>query len=165
LRTPACVKLVGHSYGGLVLNGAGHDADSLVYVCVMAPDEGQSVAEAIGSDLAAIPGIAFDDEEFTVSRTRLPAFYNRCDENTQQWAFARIRRAASVPARTGTSYEPLRCRSRLTTRRSARPRTSWLLLSRCAQSDFHETGDEISVITAPPGRNSDVRVTRSTSKD
>lgn len=86
---PVC--LVGHSYGGQVVNGAGHDADRLVYVCAMAPDEGQSAIEAVGADLAAIPGLSFENDKIIFTRDTLPALYNRCDEATREWAFARIR--------------------------------------------------------------------------
>ena len=50
--------LVGHSYGGAVISGAGIDAPhviSLVYVAAFAPDEGESLGDAVAGFPAA-PG-------------------------------------------------------------------------------------------------------------
>jgi pimeloyl-ACP methyl ester carboxylesterase len=46
------VVLVGHSYGGAVINAAASDADNvtgLVFVAAFAPDEGESLQDLIGS--------------------------------------------------------------------------------------------------------------------
>ena len=58
--------LVGHSYGGAVITGAGHASNvaGLVYIAAFAPDEGESVSRLVGADpapgLASI-GPAYDD--------------------------------------------------------------------------------------------------------
>jgi pimeloyl-ACP methyl ester carboxylesterase len=42
--------LVGHSYGGQVITGAGNDdrVKALVYICALGPDEGESAQAALG---------------------------------------------------------------------------------------------------------------------
>lgn len=60
--------LVGHSYGGAVVTGAGHATNvvGLVYIAGFAPDEGESVT-SISSRTDLAPGLAglvpaFDDD-------------------------------------------------------------------------------------------------------
>ncbi|KAF9281085.1 hypothetical protein BGZ68_006849 [Mortierella alpina] len=61
-RTPGPIVLVGHSFGGIVITQAGHNAtnvSALVYVAAFAPDQGESVVE-IGKNFTALPsGTAF----------------------------------------------------------------------------------------------------------
>jgi pimeloyl-ACP methyl ester carboxylesterase len=85
------VRLVGHSYAGQVITGAGHDADELVYVSAMVPDQGQSILEAIAAQLTAIPGLVFEGEQLLFTREALPAFYGCCDAPTQEWALNKMR--------------------------------------------------------------------------
>ena len=51
------VTLVGHSYGGAVITGAGDDpkVSELVYICGFAPDDGESVDDLIKSAPADAP--------------------------------------------------------------------------------------------------------------
>lgn len=53
------VILVGHSWGGAVITGAGNDdkVKALVYVAAFAPDEGQPIG-ATGKDYPTTPGVA-----------------------------------------------------------------------------------------------------------
>jgi pimeloyl-ACP methyl ester carboxylesterase len=56
---PGPTLLVGHSYGGAVITGAGHASNviGLVYVAAFAPDAGESLA-SLGARLPPPPGIA-----------------------------------------------------------------------------------------------------------
>lgn len=49
--------LVGHSYGGAVISGAGHapNVAGLVYVAAFAPDEGENLAGLLGRDQSTPP--------------------------------------------------------------------------------------------------------------
>jgi pimeloyl-ACP methyl ester carboxylesterase len=51
------VTLVGHSYGGAVITGAGNNpkVSELVYICAFAPDEGESVNDLINRAPAGAP--------------------------------------------------------------------------------------------------------------
>lgn len=100
------VCLVGHSYAGQVVNGAGHDADRLVYIAAMDPDEGQSIFDALGERLAAIPGLVFEDGEILFTRDTIPAFYGLCDDKVAEWAFSRMRPYAAVCAATPLTVPP-----------------------------------------------------------
>jgi alpha/beta hydrolase family protein len=101
---PVC--LVGHSYAGQVVNGAGHEADRLVYVAAMDPDEGQSIFEALGERLAAIPGLVFENGEILFARDTIPAFYGLCDDSAAEWAFSRMRPYAAECAATPLTVPP-----------------------------------------------------------
>jgi pimeloyl-ACP methyl ester carboxylesterase len=51
--------LVGHSYGGAVITGAGHASNvvGLVYIAAFAPDEGETLSSMwAGTDPRARPG-------------------------------------------------------------------------------------------------------------
>ena len=85
------VRLVGHSYGGQVISGAGHDADELVYVAAMVTSEGESAFESLGEALSGIPGMVFDHGQISFTRDALPAFYARCDRSTRESAFSQLR--------------------------------------------------------------------------
>jgi pimeloyl-ACP methyl ester carboxylesterase len=57
--------LVGHSYGGAVITGAGHASNvvALVYIAAFAPDEGESLSSMwAGADVA--PGLASIGDAF-----------------------------------------------------------------------------------------------------
>ncbi|KAF9958591.1 hypothetical protein BGZ72_000170 [Mortierella alpina] len=64
-RTPGPIVLVGHSFGGLVITEAGHNApnvSALVYVAGFANDKGESVTD-IGKNFTPLPSAsAFDTD-------------------------------------------------------------------------------------------------------
>jgi len=49
------VVLAGHSYGGMVISDAGHDADELVYVCAALPEIGGSLLDTVVSPELSVP--------------------------------------------------------------------------------------------------------------
>ncbi|MEB3070293.1 alpha/beta hydrolase [[Mycobacterium] vasticus] len=100
------VCVVGHSYAGQVVNAAGHGADRLVYVAAMDPDQGQSIFEALGEGLAAIPGLVFDDGNIVFTRDTIPAFYGCCDDTVGEWAFGQLRPFAAECATTPLAVPP-----------------------------------------------------------
>ncbi|KAF9940977.1 hypothetical protein BGZ67_006215 [Mortierella alpina] len=72
-RTPGPIVLVGHSFGGIVITQAGHNASNvaaLVYVAAFAPEQGESVAD-LGKNFTALPSAtAFIND--TMGRLILP---------------------------------------------------------------------------------------------
>jgi pimeloyl-ACP methyl ester carboxylesterase len=99
------VIVVGHSYGGAVITGAGrHPAVShLVYLSALALDEGESCASAASAEASSagishagrpdlgsgfVPG---PDGSITVDRDVARAcFYQDCDDQTAEWALDRL---------------------------------------------------------------------------
>jgi len=57
-QQPGPVLLVGHSYGGAVISGAGHapNVAGLVYIAAFAPDEGESLID-VGAPFPPPPGL------------------------------------------------------------------------------------------------------------
>jgi pimeloyl-ACP methyl ester carboxylesterase len=90
-RGAGAVAVLGHSYAGQVISGAGHDADQLIYVAATAPEGRSSVFEDLGDAMAAIPGLELGDEHILFTRASLPAFYGRCSADVQEWALERVR--------------------------------------------------------------------------
>ena len=99
------VVLVGHSYGGAVITGAGtHDAVAhLVYLCAFALDKGESCMAAAADESAAAgishegrPDVgaaivAADDGTSTLtSDGATECLYNRCDPETASWAVSHL---------------------------------------------------------------------------
>jgi pimeloyl-ACP methyl ester carboxylesterase len=99
------VVLVGHSYGGAVITGAGdHDAVAqLVYLCAFALDTDESCMAA-AADESAAAGISHegrpdlgaaivvaDDRTSTLTSDGAAALlYNRCDAETASWAVSHL---------------------------------------------------------------------------
>lgn len=99
------VVLLGHSYGGAVITGAGdHDAVSqLVYLCAFALDAGEScmaaaaeqsaeagISHAGRPDAVAAIDIADDGTSTFASAGAKECLYNRCDAETADWAVAHL---------------------------------------------------------------------------
>jgi pimeloyl-ACP methyl ester carboxylesterase len=158
------VRLVGHSYAGQVITGAGHDADELVYVSAMVPDQGQSVLEAIAAQLTAVPGLVFESEQLLFTRDALPAFYGCCDAPTQEWALSRMRPLAveciAAPLAGPPAWQSVRSTYVVSTEDLLLPpsyqRARAALMGRTAEvaadhSPFcSATGDLVAVIGSPP---------------
>ena len=92
--------LCGHSYGGMVVTGAGHHpaADHLVFLTAFACDEGESpAATAVGVDLPAtdlLNALQISDDGTIVSITpdgAVKGFYHDCDQADVDAALARLR--------------------------------------------------------------------------
>jgi pimeloyl-ACP methyl ester carboxylesterase len=89
------VVLVGHSYGGLVISAAGHEAVELVYVAAVLPDAGESgmAASAIAGtpELARAMEFSADGTSVTLNEHAAAAFYGRCSEDVARSAIGRLR--------------------------------------------------------------------------
>lgn len=77
------VLLVGHSYGGVVITAAGHEADELLYCTATMPDNDQSATDVFPRlftpELADALETSADGSELTLHPDRsIPAFFNRC---------------------------------------------------------------------------------------
>lgn len=93
------VVLAGHSYGGMVISNAGHQADELVYVCALLPPPGGSMAEILSSaelsDAAANMLVAHDNGTVSVDPDRaVEAFYHRCPPAMASEAVDQLRQFA-----------------------------------------------------------------------
>jgi pimeloyl-ACP methyl ester carboxylesterase len=93
--------LVGHSYGGMVITGAGVSAPhalSLVYVAAFAPEEGESVPEAV-SGFPAAPGAAYYIPDYRPGFLRVdPAAYPQVFMQDVHLVEARALAATQKPA-------------------------------------------------------------------
>jgi pimeloyl-ACP methyl ester carboxylesterase len=93
--------LVGHSYGGMVISGAGNSAPhaiSLVYVAAFAPEEGESIPEAVAGFPAA-PGAAYSIPDYRPGFLRVdPAAYPQVFMHDVPLAEARALAATQKPA-------------------------------------------------------------------
>jgi len=74
------VTLVGHSYGGAVITGAGNDpkVSELVYICAFAPDDGESVndlIQAAPADAPAPPILPPTDGYLSLDKTKFAASF------------------------------------------------------------------------------------------
>ena len=97
---PGKVLLCGHSYGGMVISHATvaqPNVVRLVYVCAFMPEEGESLSDIGGGELA--PWINLLDGGLTLPDAQRCAevFYADCDAPTQQWAQGRLQ-AQSIAA-------------------------------------------------------------------
>ena len=110
------VVLLGHSYGGAVVTEAGvhPSVRHLVYLCAFALDEGEACTSAARDDPDAAsishqgrPNLGHamvphDDDTTTLTRDGARAcLYQDVDDETFDWAFARLGRAAQRLARRG----------------------------------------------------------------
>ncbi len=90
------VLLVGHSYGGVVISEAGHDADALVYCAGTMPEPGECSADVLPRistpELTDALEISEDGTLASIRPERAAAaFYNRCTEDRVARAVARLR--------------------------------------------------------------------------
>jgi pimeloyl-ACP methyl ester carboxylesterase len=91
------VVLCGHSYGGAVITQAGaHPAvDQLVYICAVAPAEGEKTvpaAELADADAGPTPLLIVDDGSASFDpQLAVEMFYGGCDADDVAWALARLR--------------------------------------------------------------------------
>jgi pimeloyl-ACP methyl ester carboxylesterase len=105
------VLLVGHSYGGVVITEAGHDAQvaGLVYIAAFAPDRGESVATLIKDPPpgAPVPPILPPQDGYLVLDTaQFPAAF-AADVDADRAAFmADAQVPWGVGALSGTVREP-----------------------------------------------------------
>jgi pimeloyl-ACP methyl ester carboxylesterase len=95
-RRGSAVLLVGHSYGGIVISEAGHEADALVYCAGSVPEPGESSADAFPRiSTPELTDSLETSEDGTVVSIRpdraAAAFYNRCTEGHVARAVARLR--------------------------------------------------------------------------
>jgi pimeloyl-ACP methyl ester carboxylesterase len=89
--------LVGHSYGGMVITGAGHSASHLVYMAALAPDDGET---AMGLGTKYGPS-ALPDEAVVMSKDGSTASF------APEWATFALYGSCD-PATTRTLVEKLR---------------------------------------------------------
>jgi pimeloyl-ACP methyl ester carboxylesterase len=105
------VMLVGHSYGGVVITAAGHDAQvaGLVYIAAFAPDRGESVATLIKDPPpgAPVPPILPPQDGYLVLDTaKFPAAF-AADVDADRAAFMADSQVPwGVGALSGTISEP-----------------------------------------------------------
>jgi pimeloyl-ACP methyl ester carboxylesterase len=89
------VVLAGHSYGGMVISEAGHDADELVYVCAALPDIGGSLLDTVVSPELSIPADAIrygDDGTLTLNPDRaVDVYFHRSSAPIAAAAIQRLR--------------------------------------------------------------------------
>jgi pimeloyl-ACP methyl ester carboxylesterase len=92
------VLLMGHSYGGMVISEAGHDATELAFISALAPDPGQTtaeIAEGCVSDIcneAMVP--AADGETLSLAGpTAVDAWYHLCSPERTAFGMAHHRSA------------------------------------------------------------------------
>lgn len=93
------VVLCGHSYGGMIITEAGADdrVTQLLYVTSVMPDNGESQAQLIGSEL--VPWLRpADDGTVSVDPGMIREFFLQdCDEATTEQALARLTRQSLAP--------------------------------------------------------------------
>jgi pimeloyl-ACP methyl ester carboxylesterase len=105
------VLLVGHSYGGVVITEAGHDAQvaGLVYIAAFAPDRGESVATLIKDPPpgAPVPPILPPQDGYLfVDKAQFPAAF-AADVDADRAAFMADSQVPwGVGALSGTISEP-----------------------------------------------------------
>jgi pimeloyl-ACP methyl ester carboxylesterase len=92
------VLLMGHSYGGMVVSEAGHEATELAFIAALAPDPGQTtaqIAEGCVSDIcneAMVP--AADGESLSLAGpTAVDAWYHLCSPERTAFGMAHHRSA------------------------------------------------------------------------
>jgi pimeloyl-ACP methyl ester carboxylesterase len=117
------VILVGHSYGGAVITGAGNDPNvvALVYIAAFAPDKGESVNTLIADpppDAPVPPILPPQDGFLSLDRAKFPASF-AADVSAEQAAFMADSQVPwGVDALGGTISEP-----------AWRNKPSWYLLT------------------------------------
>jgi pimeloyl-ACP methyl ester carboxylesterase len=106
------VVLVGHSYGGVVITEAGHDAKvaALAYIAAFAPDAGESVASLIASappDAPALPILPPVDGLLRLDPAQFPAVFAAdmapdvarfMADSQQPWGARALEDAVGTPA-------------------------------------------------------------------
>jgi pimeloyl-ACP methyl ester carboxylesterase len=104
--------LVGHSYGGAVITGAGEapHVSSLVYVAAFAPDAGESLNDAVAGFPAA-PGLAhlvpdYRKDFLRIDPAAYPQFFMQDVNPTEARIFAATQGAIAVSALTVKSGQP-----------------------------------------------------------
>ena len=103
--------LVGHSYGGAVITGAGNDLKvaGLVYICAFAPDKGESVNTRIANPPpdAPVPPILPPQNGFLfLDKAKFPASF-AADVDAEKAAFmANSQVRWGVEALSGTISDP-----------------------------------------------------------
>jgi pimeloyl-ACP methyl ester carboxylesterase len=90
------VLLVGHSYGGVVISEAGHEADHIVYCAATMPDPGESAMDILPRletpELTNALDLSEDGTTASIDPVRgMPAFYNLCPADTTSRAVGRLR--------------------------------------------------------------------------
>lgn len=95
-RLADAVLLVGHSYGGVVISEAGHEAGHLVYCAATMPDPGESASDILPrlrtQELTDALELVGNGSVFSLNPERaVPAFYNRCSEEQVARAVPRLR--------------------------------------------------------------------------
>ncbi|WP_248199226.1 alpha/beta fold hydrolase [Microbacterium invictum] len=90
------VLLAAHSYGGVVITAAGHEADELMYCAATMPDSDESASDAFERlftpRLEAAMESMDDPAVFRLSAEgATPAFYNRCADSTIHAVLPRLR--------------------------------------------------------------------------
>lgn len=97
-RAGGASVLVGHSYGGMVINEAAHDRDDidhLVFLCAFCPDSGEDLNDLYGrgEPVPLAAGLrVHDDHTVSVDPGVAPeAFYADCPAAAVEAALARLR--------------------------------------------------------------------------
>lgn len=95
------VVLVGHSYGGSVVSGAGHAASRLVFVAAMMPDQGETTGARTGEHpptrgLAAVRPVNGGADAVIAPELAADAFYNTCAPEVAAAHVARLRPSATT---------------------------------------------------------------------
>jgi pimeloyl-ACP methyl ester carboxylesterase len=94
------VVLVGHSYAGMVISDAGHEADELVYVCAVLPAAGASLLESVVSPELSVPAdaiVTHADGTSTLNPHRaVDVYFHRCPARVTAAAIARLRPLAGA---------------------------------------------------------------------
>lgn len=90
------VLVVGHSYGGVVITAAGHDADALMYCAAVMPDTGESAGSVAPTlttaESAASAVVAADGRTFTFDPDLgAHALYGKCTAAQAESAVRRLR--------------------------------------------------------------------------
>jgi pimeloyl-ACP methyl ester carboxylesterase len=90
------VVVAGHSYGGMVISEAGHQAEELVYVCAVLPAAGASMPDMLLpaplSTFATTVTKMNDDGALIVDPDRaIEALYHRCPTTAAEAAIRRLR--------------------------------------------------------------------------
>jgi pimeloyl-ACP methyl ester carboxylesterase len=90
-RADAPVVLMGHSYGGAVITGAGvhPNVRHLVYLAGLVPGDEETSAQLLGAP--DLPGLDDNPVPPPPADDAIPRFYHDCDEATAAWAAARLR--------------------------------------------------------------------------
>lgn len=100
-RSGRRVLLVGHSYGGMVISRAGHDASHLCFLGALAPEPGQTTADVAGACVSAMCQTAMvpSPDGTTISLDpagSIEAWYHLCSAPDIDFAVARHRPAPAA---------------------------------------------------------------------